>query len=517
MREWPRALRAGVAAWARSATRLASTEAGGPGQPAPSRRAHAALFVVFSVGLVTAALVILPRPWGDGSEYQLMAESWLRHGSPELRASDVVSLAARERRCRTGADPGLATLRYYEARDGRWYCYHFWGYSLCGVPLKGVLRLARANDLRALPLLNALVFVFALHQTLWASRLPAGTALSLASLAAASPALWFVPWVHPEAFCFALVLLALVWAHAGRRLRPIVAAALAAAQNGPIVWLLVPLVARALGSPWPPTRRRLGGVTLALAPFTLPPLFNLWKFGTLSLLARLAADVGRASWQRVGELFFDLNLGMAVYVPVPFALALAGVAAGRWTMRRLVVASIGAGVLLAMAYSATVTVNWNHGTAGPSRYTVWMLPLVLWAAAHTCGALLHDPRPGRRQLGAAALGLALASQAALIAARGGLVQGDDSMRHSWAARWVLHHAPAWYRPPAEIFLPRTLGMPVAGDRVRAVYRDAGGCRKAWLRPKDADWLRVQCGAPPAPAAAFLERRERRKQWGYVDY
>ena len=57
-------------------------------------------------------------------------------------------------------------------RSGAWYAVHFWGYSLLTAPARLALRLVGANDLKNAQITNALVFLFALHQTLFSGAFP---------------------------------------------------------------------------------------------------------------------------------------------------------------------------------------------------------------------------------------------------------------------------------------------------------------------------------------------------------
>lgn len=482
-------------------------------------RGRRAVFTFALAWIGGGAILVRPSAYGDGAEYQLMAESLLRHASADVRADDVRALAVRAR----GFDPPLnlpaAFDGYYPGRDGRYYCYHFWGYPLLTLPLRALLHRARAGDLRSAQLTNALALLLALHQALWGTGLPRRAALALALLALFSPAAWLVLWTHPEAVCFALVLLGLIWTHAGRRTAAVACVAVATAQNPPLAWLLVPLWARACLRPGQ-RRPALGPVlraTAAALPAALSPLFYLWQFGTPSLIARESMDFDLVSPRRALDLLFDLNLGLVAYAPLSVVLFLLALALALRRAREAAAAWGRAAVLFLVATSCTVNSNWNHGSAGPSRYAVWIAPLVLFGAAQGYARVLEHHGPAARRAWTTLVALAVVSQAALVFARGGLVQPPDSSAHSWAARLVLHAAPGWYSPAPEVFVERTLGRPLLGRLEPAIYADGSGCRKAWVRSKDAPLLRRRCGRLPPGEEAFFARTTRRRQWRYVDY
>jgi hypothetical protein len=471
-------------------------------------------FALAAVGLLGGALGLRATSYGDGGEYHLMAESLLRHGTPDVRAGDVRSLAGREVRYGAGIDFAMTLTAYFEARTGRWYSYHFWGYSLLTVPARAVLRLLQQNDLKSLQVTNALAFLLALHQVLWSGAFRARAGVLVAWLAALSPAVWFVLWAQPESFCFALVLLGLVWARAGRRYAPILCVALAAMQNPPLVLLVIALWVEALRTA-PDARARARAIlpaSLAALPVVWPFAFFEWRFGVPSVIARESTNASLASLRRVYELFFDLNLGLAPYAPLVVALFILSLARRGGRL-------LGAGrvlLLAAMAYACSVTANWNHGTSGPSRYTIWMLPVLLVGIGEADEAWGDSagawPRRSWRVLAAAAV----AVQLLIVAGRGGLVQPPDFLSHSYAARFVLRHRPAWYNPSPEIFVPRTNGTDF-NPEAPAVYMERAECRKVWVRPAHARLLMDACGRLPDGSAEFWKPRTDRRLWRYFEY
>lgn len=484
--------------------------------PHHANRAARLLYCLAAAWVVSGSLLAPPVSYADGGEYQLMGESLLRHLSPEMHPGDVASLAERSRRQHADVRIAAALRGYSEAEDGRWYCLHFWGYSLATLPARAALRIC-GWDLRAPAVTNAALFLWALWQALFSSGLGRVASVGLFGLALFSPALWFVAWPHPESYCFALVLLALLWTSAGRHTRAVLAASIAAAQNPPLVWLVGPLCVRALLASWsgaPALRaRRVASLAAAALPSLLPPAFYLWKFGTPSLIARDAASLELLSVQRALELLFDLNLGLWPYMPltVPLFLLALGLRTARWQRWAW------AAVLALSALSCTVTANWNHGTAGPSRYAVWLAPFVILAVAQAQAGALAQARARVARAFTLLVAAAVLTQAAIVVARGGTQQAPDYLSHSWAARLALRHVPAWYQPSPEVFISRSRGSLALGRAERAVYADERGCRKAWVRPKDARWLEQRCGSLPAREAGFLAREGGRRQWGYVNW
>ncbi|HSD27537.1 MAG TPA: hypothetical protein VLL75_09540 [Vicinamibacteria bacterium] len=116
--------------------------------------------------------------------------------------------------------------------------------------------------------------------------------------------------------------------------------------------------------------------------------------------------------------------------------------------------------------------------------------------------------------------VAVLSQAALVASRGGMEPRVDYLRHSAAARLLLDRWPRVYNPSHEIFVERTLRreepLPLPGP---VVYRLRGQCRKALAQKRHLAELRALCGRDPGNVDELKKRvaREGRAVWMYLDY
>ena len=463
-----------------------------------------------AVALVALALWIPPVVEGDGAEYVLMCESFYRHGSPSLRADDVEAL-------RAWAGPWWSAREapvlgaYFAGADGRRYAWHFWGASLLAVPARALLAATGADPLRALPLTNALWLAGMVAVVLLVPAAEPGRRALLATLALASPVLPLLRWTHPEPFAFAAAVMALaLHAHAPRV--AIACAAVASWQAPPLFVLVLLLWGR---STLPAARagewKAAALSTAAALPMALPPAFFLVLFGTPNLAARQSfMSVSDLSLRRAVDLALDLDLGLLPHTPGIIVLAavllVAAFARGRWRdfgTQLLVTAAVA-------AVASTLNPNWNNATSGPSRYAIWLLPLVLWAVGSA----------GR--LSTAVLAAATALQVAILAARGGPLAPVDYLRHSAAARFVFDSWPALYSPTHEIFVERTTAREDGFPPPPFVHRDGEGrCRKALLRIRYAEALEAACGPIPAhQRGRFFPRpqdAETRNSWAYVGW
>ena len=471
-----------------------------------------ACWLLTALVLVTGALTVRPLRDGDAFEYLLMTESLARHGTPEVRPADVWSLARMDRRLKLGLSYGTGVSGYFDDGSGAWHSWHFWGYSLFSVPARLGLGALGANGLRAFSLTNVVVLLIVLHRVLFARWADGRWRLAFALLLLTSPVVSFLRWPHPEAMTVALVALALVDFMSGSRGRAVMWSAVGSLQSGPIIlltallWVLV-LLERRLS--------RIVMATVAGMPALLSPLFYWWHYGTLSLLGREAASLGNVSLWRAAELLLDLNIGLAPYMPVTVGLFAAAAVAALACVRRSPFDAALVGVVGLGALASTSTANWNHATIGPSRYAVWLSPIVLFLVVRLGGMLRSGKLLAFYRGG---LILAITTQALVMVAKRGPLAEPDYLQHSYLARFVLHHAPALYRPSVPVFAERTTGKdpPPAGPYV---YAEEGRCRKVLMRSSLADESAVlqACGGRPRDSDARVRPDCDRDAWVYVDY
>jgi hypothetical protein len=226
------------------------------------------------------------------------------------------------------------------------------------------------------------------------------------------------------------------------------------------------------------------------------------------------------SISRALELLVDPNLGLLPYVPLTLALAL--VLALVRVARRGAEAEerphptwlLAAVALVALA--STGAANWNHGTVGPSRYGLWLLPFLFVFLAEAL-----EGSSGRRFVLPLAI-LAALTQATIAYARGGVHAPEDYTRHSTTARWVLERWPALYNPTTEIFIERTEGQEINPDQALTepvVYRSTAGCVKGWVQKRHLPAMAESCGGPPREGPDFRELKARRgpDAWAYVSW
>ena len=220
----------------------------------------------------------------DDSEYLLMNQSLLEHGSVDVRSGDVSALLAhlpRPWRGQVGKLVRPTTPRgYFESKDGSLHSYHFPFYSLTALPLKALLHLLGLDESRAFQYTNLLWFIFALFSlrsvavpwVLWLSFL--------------TPALWHLSLAHPESFVFSLGLLGTASYLGGRYRMSILWYSLAAMQFQPLLLVTAAVSLRAFGAladddlNGHARARYAVSVVALLAIGTVPMLWYFLLFGT---------------------------------------------------------------------------------------------------------------------------------------------------------------------------------------------------------------------------------------------
>ncbi len=470
------------------------------------------MLLFLGTAIIVAMLIITPRRYGDGMEYFMMTESLFNHLTPEAQRTDIVSLTRLQQKYPI-SHLANAVSGYFRISDNRSYCYHFWLYPLFALPAKSILHVFRLDEWKALQITNSLLLVFALCNFAIIANLSDSQKLQFSLLALFCPAFWFLRWPHPEIFSYSFVIISLAYMSKSNWQLATLSAAIASVQNQPLVILVVFLWIKGVlytRGHW----KYLLVLSLAAAPVFAPAFFYRTTSGTCSVLLHTAASAGNISPYKTSELFFDLNIGMLPYIP--FTLLLAAWSIGRDIMvkKRITLNLQLILIVVIMMALCTATLNWNHGTSGPSRYVIWMLPLVFFiVVAQNTSAFTSAPS---RILYASLLWLAIAMQMILVCCGGGFRPEETHGHHSYLARFILNHVPALYNPSEEIFIERTVQHegPYVGP---VIYRYRGLCRKALIKGKDSQQLAQSCDCVPDSYKEYLADVTHAENFIYIDY
>lgn len=465
------------------------TAPAGAGANRRARLVALALFAVASVVVVRdLANRYPPVVAGDIWEHWLIAESFDRHGTPDLRPEDKATVYAQAAQFNYFPPDPNHPYAYAPAPDGRWYGVHFWGYAAAGVPAKVALRWAGYSDLSWPAVSNALWFLFAIGVALFASTAPVRERVAIVVLAAAGPGWKYVGWPGSELFSWAFVLVAVVTFRDRRYGWSGLASGIAALQNPPaILFGGFAFLAALLERKW----RAALGCAVGTAAGLLPYAFFQYHFGKPNLIATDYARVEYISWMRGWSMLTDYNQGLLPFAPVLTVALVLG--AGLVLYRREARGFFLLAGLVAVAVGTQVSRNWNSGCDGLQRYLVWMLPLA--------AAVAVDGFAGRRRLWALALAALVVHSWIITEYKRHDALDGGYLNHTKLAQWVLDNHPQLYWAEHEIFVERTRRadnwpMTPAKWPVARVRTDDGTVSKMLLDKESVDEVPVMFIADP---------------------
>jgi hypothetical protein len=461
-------------------------------------------FFLFSAVILISMVFLKPQRYGDGNEYYLMLVSLQNHFAPDLQEKEVLTVYRGEFNVfGEKADPKWG---YFQGRGGKWYSQHFWAYSLVNIPTSLALELFRKNPAKTLQITNALLFVLLLAAITFYSRFEDGQKLLFMMLLFFSPALWFIHWTHPEVFMFSLVTLSLIFLRSNHFGLALTSAIIASFQNQVLVLFVLFLTVRAVFYFKLNPRAILGYGTLSTLVFA-PNVFFLIVFGMFTPLHN-AASVTNISTFRVFELLFDLNMGLFPYLPLTLLLFLGIVFYNLFKKRTFSDEAQFFLLILALLTLCASTDNWNHGTSGPARYVIWILPLLFYIITDNSVTLMKSAATK------IILGSALLMQVYLVISGGFLIRGEDYLKHTAAAEFVLNHFPRLYNPSFEIFCERTMHR--ESDCVNpTIYKHDGKCKKALVNCEGLTALKSVCGESNQNFQTYCQSHY--GDWFYVNY
>jgi hypothetical protein len=470
------------------------------------KRLNLIILIILSSIILTEMVFLKPHRYGDGNEYYLMLISLNNHHSPDLQEIDVTNSYTGEFNVfGEKADPYWG---YFKGRDNKWYSKHFWGYSLSSVPVKTILQLLKLNPGKSFQITNAFLFILMLLGINFSSRLEEGQKLLFMLLLSFSPALWFIHWTHPEIFILSLVTFSLICLNLKSYGWAILFAGTASLQNQALALFVLFLLIRTVWSSRFKLKALVQYGAISLLVF-LPNIFYLFSFGTFNPLNE-AASLKNISAFRIFELFFDLNIGVLPYLPLSLLLFLGIVLFQSYRHKGFVFELQILLLIIAMGMVCSATDNWNHGTSGPSRYVIWMLPFLFFII------VMHLQTFWKSRVSQGLLLTTVVLQFCIVFSNGIFIHEEDYLKHSAAAEFVLKRFPAFYNPSFEIFYERTQKTE-SGSGNPTIYRKNNECRKALLTCEGLNTLQSLCHNTDKSLEDYCNSQTHREQWFYVNY
>jgi hypothetical protein len=251
---------------------------------------------------------------GDGFEYLLMSESFLRHGDPELTPEDHAAAALLIPKVGDIFAAALPPINngepwgYYRShRTGGYYSQHFWFYPLVNVPALALVHALDWPPVWSFVVTNSVLLLLALGAIFAASWLTPAQKFIIAAGAVLCGTTYYLNWGHPEVFTYLGVLVGSVLLYGRHYKSAGLLFALAAQQNLPIAPLCAAALLLEVVEVWRLRADRAAAVKrLALCVpaglvLLLQAPFYWWHFGVPSLLA------ARGNATRVGSRSIALS------------------------------------------------------------------------------------------------------------------------------------------------------------------------------------------------------------------
>ena len=473
-------------------------------------------FLISSTLLLAMVFLLAPKLYGDGDEYYLMTQSFYHHLSPDAQYQDVAALEEMGVKF-LYPSPGLTT-GYHTADNNKTYSSHFWGYSLFNIPVKFFLRAINLDELKVFQVTNSFLLILVLFHIIFLSDLSDLKKLLFSFFSVFGPAFWFIHWTTPEIFMYSFVIMALVYLNKRKYHRSVLCASIASMQNPSIIMFAVFLWVKGFMSAREKVEKSII-LSTGLIPSAIPIIFYHSLFGSLTILATKLDNI---SLYRVWEMFFDLNIGLLPYIPLALIIFLAIIARDLLIKRKITLSVQLFLLLIIMMLFCTSTPDFNQGTSGPSKYVIWMLPLIYYVIV-----IQQDFSTVKRLNESRYLTLLLIAvliQSLIIFYGGGIIPRVNYLDHTILAKFVLNHFPILYNPDKEIFIERTLAngyddsftsdVPHCSAAVNkqecelenpVVYFYKDKCRKALITGKNGGDLVSICGYFPERYKKFQLR------------
>lgn len=331
-----------------------------------------------------------PKPEGDALEYIVMTEAFLHHASPDIRLDDADSIVNKMSRydsyfnsaylqmvsleLKKNIKPNDIDKSFFlDKQNGKYYCYHFWLYSLVNLPGRVICEYFDCNPVKTFSITNALLILLVVFKILYQKQFSVVTQICGAILFLFSTIYWYSIWPHPEVFTACMVALSLLLFHDKRYYWAIFFSTLASTQNQPIYLLTIVYIIKTL-QVYKITVKNVLLIAIAAVGTIVPLFFYVYHFGKPNLIIEVGyLSKDNISLVRFWGFFFDLDQGIIVGLPLLLLIFIFLFVRKIYFSRFknnyslfIVIAS------LAMLYYIMQMRNWNHGQAIINRYAVWV-------------------------------------------------------------------------------------------------------------------------------------------------
>ncbi len=353
------------------------------------------LYFIASIYLNRAGYAFEKEPYieGDGFEYALMTESFYNHFSPDLQVQDIVSFKYAiydsykwENFPKKEYIDNLSwnlnqpshvfkedINGYFYSKQNKFYCYHYYTYSLFCLPAKILGEWTGSPALHAFYKTNAifviitcLILLFFFSKNLYIS-------IFSALCFCFSSCYWYLGWEHTEIFSASLVVWGLVFFLNKKRLFGLLCIALATSQTQTLMLLLAFLACWAVYDKKFNIKYMVYTFLVCIVAFC-PLIFYYYHFNTTSIIKDMGfLDNKYITGTRLFGFYFDLNQGMILAMPLILlsyiVLYFKNLIANYKTLGFHLLLPV---ICICMTIVGSSMGNWNPGQSIVHRYTTWI-------------------------------------------------------------------------------------------------------------------------------------------------
>ena len=403
------------------------------------------VFIIFSISFLLYTALAKPIRTGDGWQYMLMATSFANHHSFELKKSDItyaynkIAIIINRQNEIEHLYLNEGRSGYYKALNNNLYSSHFWFYSLIASLFIPIFSFLKLNLLSIFQFTNAILIILLMYWINYRAKLTPKQKYWLIFITLSGPTWYYLKWTHPEMFSFALLYISLLEYRDNKKISACLFSSLSSLQNMAIILFPAFIIVQELIQ-----KKKLDKnvflMSLVSTICLIPSIFFYINFRVFSLIGKYAVDYSLISLNRMLSLFFDLNFGMIIFIPM---ILLAAIFLCFKKDKNCLTAVF---LLLAMALICSAQKNWNSGMQYINRYSFWMMPFLLVATMD------YFTKIDKEKIKKMLIIFFLTTTIPCIIYR---IINYQYVSFSPQARLILNLKPSWYNPEYEIFAERT--------------------------------------------------------------
>lgn len=398
--------------------------------------------------------------YGDGLEYLSMIIAFCNHFSPELTANDI---------SQTMYLSGITNwnlVGFFADFAGNLYSYHFFLYSLLGMVVYIPMNILELDIKYIFLVLNYIIMLFSIFYMNYCSELPIRKKYLVIFMFVVNPAILYLKWSHPEIMIYSFFYLSVLSLYERKLSRAALWAAFASLQASilaVVVFGCFFCVCRMYDIKEHFCKYILSGISCIIA--LIPYAFYYLHYGVFSLISKCgAANIHNISFLKIYSIFFDLNFGLIVYVPILLLVVV-------YKIYRKDQWSICMGMMaLILVIASSVQSNWNPGIDYIHRYAIWIMPTLVFPLL----SLNFNKK---------SIWVILVYLCTTLPVIGYCTVVRDSCNYikiQPLAKYAILVAPSFYNPYKEILVERAIGGE-RGFEGRIIFEDSNhGVRKMMI-------------------------------------